>query len=166
MANEQFLITREIGIDAGHRVPDHASKCRSLHGHRYTIQATCRGPLIEAGEQRGMVLDFGFLKEEMMQEIDAPCDHGMILWEDDPWVQVLRPAAQGFASAPSLKQGAQALKLYVVDFTPTAENLARHWFQRLAPRVQIRSEGVARLQRVRVWETPNCYADFCDDLFA
>ena len=57
------LIRRRIEIDAGHRVPHHASKCCNLHGHRYVIEALCNGPLAEAGEQTGMVLDFGFLKE-------------------------------------------------------------------------------------------------------
>src|SRR4051812_45172843 len=83
MANTH-TIAREIGIDMGHRVTFHGSKCRNLHGHRYTIQATCRGPLFVEGEQQGMVLDFGFLKEIMMKEIDEPCDHGMALWVDDP----------------------------------------------------------------------------------
>src|SRR5262245_26860983 len=82
--NDGFEITREIGIDAGHRVTWHGSKCRNLHGHRYTVQALGSGPLGGEGEQLGMVLDFGFLKEEMLAEIDAPCDHGMILWIDDP----------------------------------------------------------------------------------
>ena len=142
-----FNITREIGIDAGHRVPLHGSKCRSLHGHRYTIQATCEGELAQGGEQDGMVLDFGFLKEEMMAEIDAPCDHALVLWCDDPLVAILTG-----------KEGCQ--KLYILDSTPTAENLARHWFARLAPRVVDRSGGLATLVNIRVYETPNCWADF------
>ena len=80
---ETHRITREIGIDAGHRVPDHGSKCRNIHGHRYRVLATCEGPLARVGEQTGMVLDFGFLKEEMMTQIDAPCDHGMIMAASD-----------------------------------------------------------------------------------
>ena len=76
---ENFLISRRIGIDAAHRVMTHGSKCRSLHGHRYEIEAFCEGPLVDIGEQTDMVLDFGFLKLLMLQEIDAPCDHGFIL---------------------------------------------------------------------------------------
>ncbi len=144
---ETFQITREIGIDAGHRVPQHGSKCRSLHGHRYTVQATCRGPLITGGEQDGMVLDFGFLKEEMMAEIDGPCDHALILWHQDTLVDALLG-----------QEG--CTKLYLVPFSPTAENLAKHWFGRLAPRVSARSQGAAALVNLRVLETPNCWADY------
>ena len=81
---EENLITREIGIDMAHRVTHHGSKCKNIHGHRYTIHAMVKGPLFESGEQQGMVLDFGFLKEEMMKQIDVPCDHGTTLWIDDP----------------------------------------------------------------------------------
>lgn len=169
-------ITREIGIDAGHRVTHHGSKCRNLHGHRYTIQATCEGPLYEQGEQEGMVLDFGFLKDEMMAVIDAYCDHGMILWQDDPALQAFTPedvyAGEGsfeeWLSAVKLailesgycKINGQWGKLYVVPFVPTAENLAKHWFDRLAPRVTVRTDGTAHLTKIKVWETPNCSAEF------
>ena len=33
-------ITRRLEFDAGHRIPDHASQCRHLHGHRYAIEVT------------------------------------------------------------------------------------------------------------------------------
>ena len=51
-------------------------------------------------------------------------------------------------------------KLYVIGFPPTAECLARHWFERLGPAIARRSGGHAELTGVRVWETPNCWADF------
>jgi hypothetical protein len=51
-------------------------------------------------------------------------------------------------------------KLYVLDVNPTAEQLCRHWFGRLAPRVTARSGGLARLRDVVVWETPHCRASY------
>ena len=38
----KFIVRRQIGIDAGHRVMTHGSKCRNMHGHRYTIEAHCQ----------------------------------------------------------------------------------------------------------------------------
>lgn len=161
-------IIREIGIDAGHRVTHHGSKCRNLHGHRYTVQAVCEGPLFTQGEQQGMVLDFGFLKEEMMNIIDADCDHGMVLWIDDPWAKELcgfgdhmfmevrdHVLASGFT-----KHVSERGKFYLLPFVPTAENLAAHWYERLTPRVKDRTNGQATLKRVIVWETPNCSATY------
>jgi len=167
---EKFRITREIGIDAGHRVTYHGSKCRNVHGHRYTIQATCEGELAEAGEEMGMVMDFGFLKEEMMAEIDQPCDHGFICWSKD--TEVLSMFGRQDLTASELtalsarhyldlrSASSSIMKLYVVDFVPTAENLAKHWYDRLAPRVAFRSEKRASLALLKVWETPNCSAEY------
>ena len=95
-----FTITRRIGIDAGHRIATHGSKCRHLHGHRYTIEATCRATVLRsAGEQTDMVLDFGFLKDEMLRHIDVPCDHGLILSVDDAdMLSLFCPAGEIFAS--------------------------------------------------------------------
>jgi 6-pyruvoyltetrahydropterin/6-carboxytetrahydropterin synthase len=36
-------ITRRLEFDAGHRIPDHASQCRHLHGHRYALEITLSG---------------------------------------------------------------------------------------------------------------------------
>ena len=55
-----MLITRRLEFDAGHRIPDHRSQCRHLHGHRYALEITLAGEVIErAGDAaNGMVMDF------------------------------------------------------------------------------------------------------------
>lgn len=85
-----FEITREIGIDMGHRVPTHGSKCRNLHGHRYHLELTARGTLqTGTGVEAGMVTDFSFLKELLMNMVDARCDHTLCLWRHDPVLEKL-----------------------------------------------------------------------------
>jgi 6-pyruvoyltetrahydropterin/6-carboxytetrahydropterin synthase len=172
-------IARRIEIDAGHRIMTHGSKCRHIHGHRYTIEATCRDTnkqLHESGTQTDMVLDFGFLKEELMDHIDAPCDHGFITAHDDlqvlemfspqdrefdEWVSWVRKEVerQGYCSTEKTRLQS---KLYVIDTQPTAERLARHWYGRLHDAVVNRSDGVAKLDKIRVWETPNCWAEYSE----
>lgn len=164
------LISREIAIDAGHRVTYHNSKCRNLHGHRYTVQAWCRGPLYCDGEQRGMVLDFGFLKDEMMAQIDAACDHTFIFWVEDPLCRQMfglddaRLAGEIDAAVRRAGaftgQGRGGTKICVLPYVPTAECLARHWFDVLAPRIVLRTNGQAALVCIKVWETPNCWAAY------
>lgn len=170
-----FRVTRRIEIDAGHRIMTHGSKCRHLHGHRYAVEAVCEARTLHRdGEQTNMVVDFGFLKEEMVRAIDVPCDHGFIaaaeddsllsMFAPDPaavmaWVADLRArvAADGACLTTDTRLGT---KLYAVPFQPTAECLARHWFERLEHAVASRSDGCARLVGVRVWETPNCVAEY------
>ena len=170
-----YHVTRRIGIDAGHRIRNHGSKCRHIHGHRYEIEATCAAPRPhDDGEQSGMVLDFGFLKDEMLDVIDAPCDHGFLaeIADADALAMLCPPTADfaGWQAALSAEVAARgfalttetrlATKLYIIAGPPTAEGLAAHWFSRLAPRVSSRSDGLARLVNLRVWETPNCHADY------
>ena len=171
-----YSVSRQISIDAGHRVMTHGSKCRHLHGHRYTIEATCTADHLQgAGEQSDMVLDFGFLKDEMMAVIDAPCDHGFLAHvedhgllgmfrpegADESWLAGLRAAVtkDGFCLTSDTRM---QTKLYVLDVNPTAEQLARHWFRRLKPLVASRSNGLASLREMVVWETPNCRAVYAE----
>lgn len=171
-----YTISREIGIDAGHRVPTHGSKCQNLHGHRYKIVAVCESTVLhESGEQKDMTLDFGFLKDVMVAEIDEPCDHGLILWWSDPLLETLfndedvyNSACDavrrfGFNQPPSDHLVGGVGKLYIIPKIPTAEVLAKHWFYRLKPRVSARSDGLATLVQVKVHETPNCWAMYTED---
>jgi 6-pyruvoyltetrahydropterin/6-carboxytetrahydropterin synthase len=172
---DRFTVTRQIAIDAGHRVMTHGSKCRHLHGHRYVIEAVCVADHLQLhGEQSDMVVDFGFLKEEMMAEIDAPCDHGFLAHiADVELLSMFRPETADFIGwladlqAMVARDGycltsrtRMATKLYVLDVNPTAEQLCRHWFRRLAPKVTERSAGLARLAEIIVWETPQCRASY------
>jgi 6-pyruvoyltetrahydropterin/6-carboxytetrahydropterin synthase len=174
---ELFTVTRQISIDAGHRVMTHGSKCRHLHGHRYTIEATCVADHLQnRGEQSDMVVDFGFLKEEMMAEFDKPCDHGFLAHiADVELLSMFHPERDDFLSWLADLQTVVArdgyclttdtmlgTKLYVLDVNPTAEQLSRHWFRRLAPRVAERTGGQARLLELVVWETPNCRASYSE----
>ena len=170
-----YRVSRRIEIDAGHRIMTHGSKCRHLHGHRYAVEAVCEaGDLHHDGEQTDMVVDFGFLKEEMLAAIDAPCDHGFVAaLADGEVLTMLAPA--GIDTATWLAALAETVardgwatttdtrlstKLTVVPFQPTAECLARHWFERLDEPVRRRSGGTARLVAVMVWETPNCLGEY------
>lgn len=179
-----FTASRQIGIDAGHRVTQHKSKCANVHGHRYTITATVEGELIEIGSSSGMVEDFGDLKECMMKAIDAPCDHGMILWIGDTLAERFAFCTEDgklyyeslYADevklyladiGPLVQNRGYALvksavgKLYLVNFVPTAENLAAHWFKCL--QVALKSSGLrARLLSIRVDETPNAFAIYSE----
>lgn len=156
----KFLIMRQIEIDAGHRVPEHGSGCRNLHGHRYKIEAYCRGVLADSGEQLGMLLDFKFLKAAMMEVIHDRCDHGTMLRFDDKLLWLLAPNRYKLSSTDVYTVKEEGMNLYILPFVPTAENLARHWFEVLAPEVTTRSTNRAELFKLRVWETPNCFAEY------
>jgi 6-pyruvoyltetrahydropterin/6-carboxytetrahydropterin synthase len=177
-----FSIARSIGIDYGHRVMTHGSKCRSIHGHRGTVEVTCVGSsLHQSGEQSQMVIDFGFLKEVMMTIIDKSIDHGFVACIDDRELLAhlvpegenpIEPMRyiktcldeQGFwlsTENQSIKlKTLLDTKLYILPHIPTSERLAEHFFKRLKAPVFEQSNGVGNLVNLRFWETPACYSDY------
>ena len=138
-------ITKFIEIDMGHRVPNHKSKCRNIHGHRYKIEAVVHDKVItkEGASDEGMVMDFGDLKQIMMEEIDAKYDHGFVMYDGDEFVKDFRV----------FKQLGQ--KIIFTTFIPTAENLAKLWFHTI--KNKLLEKGI-KLKGLRVWETPSSTA--------
>ena len=140
-------ITKHVELDAGHRVPDHTSKCRSPHGHRYKVEAAVVGPVLEAGPETGMVLDYGHLKALLVEHVHDPWDHAFLVHAGDNLMRA--------ALVPEWK-------VAVLDLVPTAENLALLAAEALAPAVARWHPGL-RLVRLTVWETPTCSASWRED---
>lgn len=155
-----ITVSKQIELDAGHRVPFHASKCKNLHGHRYKIQVDLTAPDVIRSEKKssesGMVMDFGLIKVVLMSVIHDVYDHSLILWNQDPIWNDLRFKAM-------IREYQQ--NVIPIPVIPTAEELARYWAKSFCREwetrlgEQHREIGVT-LKRFRVWETPNSYADF------
>jgi 6-pyruvoyltetrahydropterin/6-carboxytetrahydropterin synthase len=152
-----FEITRKLEIDMGHRVPSHGGKCRNMHGHRYVIEATFAGKLKGSGSEEGMVTDFGAIKALMIDVIEDHFDHKFAWHREDPYINP-EPGVQ-----PIVQPLGDESFVYLVD-VPTAENLARMWFFDLDSQLEAYAGGGVWLKRVRVYETPNCWADFAYDM--
>jgi len=143
-----MLITRRLEFDAGHRIPDHRSQCRHLHGHRYALEITLAGEVIEAAGRpdTGMVMDFSEVKEIARRCVVDAWDHAFLAYRGDTAVVAF------LGTLPEHKT-------VLLDAVPTAENLARIAFRLLDPAYQDTFGNHLRLQRVRLFETPNCWAD-------
>lgn len=141
-------ITRRLEFDAGHRIPDHQSQCRHLHGHRYAIEITLSGRTIEAAGDpaNGMVMDFSEVKTLALRHLVDAWDHAFLAWRED------RAIVDFLAGLPGHKT-------VLLDRVPTAENLARIAFATLDAVYRDSYGNQLRLERVRLYETPNCWAD-------
>lgn len=135
-----ITITRRLEIDAGHRLMNHESKCRNVHGHRYVFEFTLAP---DAGlDNVGRVVDFGVVRTEVGRWLDETFDHGMIVQEGDPMMAALL---------------ALDMKTVVLDCAPSIENLCEVVFK--AAFDILKPHGV-QLLSVRGFETPNCWADY------
>ena len=62
MPTPAITITRRLEFDAGHRIPHHDGQCRHLHGHRYAIELTVSGDVLETpGAAAGLKLAKGIV---------------------------------------------------------------------------------------------------------
>lgn len=161
-----YLITREIAFDAGHRIPQHDSKCRNPHGHRYRVQGIVEAEdLVDTeGSNNQMVADFSMLKQTMTNYIHDVLDHGFICWKDDPLYGWLCNAA--LKVERQMNPDSDVLpgwKVIQFPYIPTAENIAKWCFWEIETAVMV--EGMqqgndAKLVQVNVWETPNAMASY------
>ncbi|MCK9284215.1 MAG: 6-carboxytetrahydropterin synthase QueD [Rhodocyclaceae bacterium] len=141
-------ITRRLEFDAGHRIPNHRSQCRHLHGHRYVIEITLSGGIVndDRSAQDGMVMDFADVKSIAKQHVADLWDHAFLVARNDHAVVDFLATLPGH-------------KTVILDRAPTAENLAQLAFDILEPLYRD-SYGIhLYLERVRIYETPNCWAD-------
>lgn len=143
-----MLITRRLEFDAGHRIPDHKSQCRHLHGHRYAIEITLSGEIInKAGDAaNGMVMDFSEVKDLAKTHLVDRWDHAFLAYAGDTVVIDFLGTIPGH-------------KTVILDHVPTAENLVRIAFDHLEAVYRDIYGNHLQLEQVRLYETPNCWAD-------
>jgi 6-pyruvoyltetrahydropterin/6-carboxytetrahydropterin synthase len=143
-----ITITRKLEFDAGHRIPDHKSQCRNLHGHRYTLEVTLVGAVIEeeGSSDNGMIMDFSDVKALAKQHLVDVWDHAFLAYEKDTVVREFLDSIPGH-------------KTVIIDRIPTVENLAQTAFNILKAAYRDRYGTGLRLQKLVLHETPNCWAE-------
>ncbi|MES2961641.1 MAG: 6-carboxytetrahydropterin synthase [Pseudomonadota bacterium] len=135
--------TRRIEFDAAHRIINHESKCKMLHGHRYALEATF---VADDLDNLGRVIDFGVIREVLGGWIDDNFDHNTILSVKDKEL--------GEKIAETTGQ-----KIYYIQENPTAENIANYIFSEICPKLF--ADKNVRCVGIKLYETPNCYTEVC-----
>ncbi len=131
----KYLVTKVVRFCYGHRLMNHAGRCRHLHGHsvRAAVSVSAAGL-----DSQGMVCDFADLKAVVAGFVRERFDHNLLLHEDDPLIPLLRDAGERFLALPD---------------HPTAEVLARLIFE------HVQSQGY-EVEEVVLWETDSSCAHY------
>ena len=81
-------ITKQFNFETGHALYGYDGKCRNVHGHSYKLSVTVIGrPITDTSHVKlGMVIDFGDLKNIMMEVLDNGFDHGFCIYNKDDFV--------------------------------------------------------------------------------
>lgn len=156
-----MLVTKEIGIDYGHTLPNHMGFCNQIHGHRARVIVAVEGSVIqEVGSSQGMVMDFKFIKQLMMEKIHDVLDHGFAIWKDDthPVIAIINSlgAPKDVISTLDFIK-ARNSKVLVTDEPPTAEYLAKWAFNQIGGDIAVKG---CQLMYIDWYETPNCFARY------
>ena len=133
--------TRRIEFDAAHRIINHESKCKMLHGHRYALEATF---VADDLDNLGRVIDFGVIREVLGGWIDDNFDHNTIL--------SIKDKELGEKIAEITEQ-----KIYYIKENPTAENIANYIFSEICPKLF--ADKNVKCVAIKLYETPNCYTN-------
>ncbi|PJN92016.1 6-carboxytetrahydropterin synthase QueD, partial [Bacillus sp. mrc49] len=68
---KRVLVSKEFTFDAAHHLHDYEGKCKNLHGHTYKVIFGLSGYT----DSRGLMIDFGDMKEIWKNEIEIHLDH-------------------------------------------------------------------------------------------
>lgn len=141
-------IRRYVETDTGHRVPNHKSKCKHMHGHRYRWEAEIEGDVVtEKGvSEEGMLIDFSDISDILTIHIHDVVDHAFIVYQGDD------------LALSALKMMGDEHRTVIVDFIPTAENLAKWAFEQIESLISTAYGNRLRLVAMHVRETPKSIA--------
>ena len=139
-----YTLKTEQSFDSAHFLADYVGKCRNIHGHRWRVIIEIQGDaLLTSGEKRGMLVDFGDLKNDLKKLADE-LDHSLIIESGslkDATMEALRDEEYRIVEFP---------------FRPTAENFAKYFYDRMI-------DLGYRVREAVVYETPNNCASYSEE---
>ena len=143
-------IRRWVETDTGHRVPNHTSKCRHMHGHRYRWVVELQGDVVtEKGvSEEGMLMDFSDVSKILNEHIHDIVDHAFLVFEGDE------------EALNALNMMAEGHRTVILPFVPTAENLAKWAYERVEPHITSSYGNSLILRAFHVRETPKSWASW------
>ena len=130
-----YKVLKEIHFCYGHRLLNYDGKCAHPHGHNGKIEIELESDELD---ERGMVFDFGDMKEIIQKWVDKELDHQMILKKQDPLTRVLKEMNE---------------PVFLMNENPTAEALAKLIFDYAVSKK-------LPISKVTFWETPSSSASF------
>lgn len=138
-----YKLKIEHSFDSAHFLHGYEGKCKNIHGHRWKVEVEIEDEkLIQKGQLRGMLVDFGDIKKDTKKILDY-YDHALIIEKDTLKSKTLECLLD------------EGFKVIETDFRPTAENFSYFFYK------EIEKKGY-KISKVTVYETPNNSAIYCE----
>ena len=126
--HKRVLVSKEFTFDASHHLHCYEGKCKNLHGHTYRVIFGISGFV----DERGLMIDFGDIKEIWKNEIEIFLDH-----------QYLNE------TLPAMNTTAENMVVWIYEKMKEA----------LTTEERMNQYYGARVEFVRLFETPTSFAE-------
>jgi len=124
--SKRVLVSKEFTFDSAHHLHAYEGKCKNLHGHTYKVIFGLSGFV----DERGLMIDFGDIKEIWKSKIEIYLDHKYLN-----------------ETLPPMNTTAENMVVWIY------EKMAEALIER-----QNQYDG-AKVEFVRLYETPTSYAE-------
>ena len=141
-----YRISKEFSFSMGHRLSCHDGLCKNFHGHNYTVVVGLKSPILN---QDGMVMDFGDIKA-IGEHYFKNFDHAMMINKTDH---------NNFLKLQTVMPW---LKVVEVDYEPTAENMARDFYEYFKSELA-KYNTDAQMDFITIYETDKSQATYSED---
>ena len=141
-----YRISKEFSFSMGHRLSCHDGLCKNFHGHNYTIIVGLQSLLLNSN---GMVMDFGDIKA-IGEHYFKNFDHAMMINKTDH---------NNFLKLQTVMPW---LKVVEVDYEPTAENMARDFYEYFKSELA-KYNTDAQMDFITIYETDKSQATYSED---
>lgn len=117
-----YTLKTASGFDSAHFLKGYNGKCSNIHGHHWSVEIIVGSDILNEDEQtRGMIVDFSQLKKDLRELTDA-LDHSLIIEKGSLKEKTME----------ALKE--EDFRIVELDIRPTAENLARYFYELMSGR--------------------------------
>ncbi|CRK85110.1 6-carboxytetrahydropterin synthase QueD [Neobacillus massiliamazoniensis] len=126
--SKRVLVSKEFTFDAAHHLHCYDGKCKNLHGHTYKVIFGLSGFI----DERGLMIDFGDIKDIWKNEIEIFLDHRYLN-----------------ETLPPMNTTAENMVVWIFEKMEEALQQEERQKQYMGARVEF----------VRLYETPTSYAE-------
>ncbi|MFJ7922075.1 6-carboxytetrahydropterin synthase QueD [Lysinibacillus fusiformis] len=122
---KRVLVSKEFTFDAAHHLHQYEGKCKNLHGHTYRVVLGLSGYT----DERGLMIDFGDIKQIWKQKIEIHLDHRYLN-----------------ETLPPMNTTAENIVVWIYEKLVEALH-------------EEQKDNGARVEFIRLYETPTSYAE-------
>jgi len=151
-----YRICKTFWVETGHFLSNKAnsSNCRMPHGHSRKVEIVLSSAELDSND---MVCDFQVFKSAFSEYLDT-YDHAMLINTDSKHYQYFKDNFERVIPFESKDPTSEVIVKTLFTYFQEELNKGREYINKNGSKYII--SGEVRVERVRVWETASCWAEY------